>query len=72
MPNRPKRLARMLLIVMACSIPIPAGVVFWGLGIDVHPHRLVFASIVTGCAVAWAIGSTGLVYYARMKGARKL
>jgi hypothetical protein len=67
-----ERLARMLLWIMACPIPFLAAVLFWVLGLDVHPHRLVYAGVITGCMVVWAIASTWLVYWARMKTARKL
>jgi hypothetical protein len=67
-----ERLARTLLWVMACPIPVLAGVVFWVVGLDVHPHRIVLAAIVTACAVVWGIAGTWFLYWARMKTARKL
>jgi hypothetical protein len=70
--HRAEREARMLLRVMAYPIPVLAGVLFWILGIAVHPHRIVFAGIITACMVVWAIASAWLVYYARMKAARRM
>jgi enoyl-CoA hydratase/carnithine racemase len=70
--QRAEREARMLLKVMAYPIPVVAVVVFWALGLAVHPHRIVFAGIITACAVAWGVGSTWLLYWTRMKAARKL
>jgi hypothetical protein len=67
-----ERQARVMLTVMACATPVCAAVVFWAVGLDVHPHRVVYAGVITGCAVVWAIVVTWLSYYARMKGARKL
>jgi enoyl-CoA hydratase/carnithine racemase len=70
--QRAEREARMLLRVMAYPIPVVAVVVFWALGLAVHPHRTVFAGIITAGAVVWGVGTTWLVYWARMKAARKL
>jgi hypothetical protein len=67
-----ERLARILLWVMAGLIPFLAALIFWMVGLDVHPHRLVYAGVITGCAVVWGVASTWLFYWARMKSARKM
>jgi hypothetical protein len=67
-----ERKARIQLIMMAVPDPFIAGIVFWVLGIDVHPHRIAYACVVTGCALLLAMSSAWLVYHQQMTRARKL
>jgi hypothetical protein len=67
-----ERLARMLLRIMTYPIPLGIAFLIWILGFDVHPHRIVFACIVAACWIVFAITGAWLVYWARMRTARKL
>jgi cation transporter-like permease len=70
--QREERMARMLLIVMLALAPVLAAVLVWTFGFDVHPHRIGFACILTGCSLVVGLGFTWLTYYIRMTAARKL
>jgi hypothetical protein len=67
-----ERRARIQLIMMAVPDPFIAGMVFWLLGFDVHPHRIGYACVVTGCTLLLTTSSAWLAYNAHMRRARKL
>jgi hypothetical protein len=62
----------MLLRLMMYPIPFGVAFLIWILGIDVHPHRIVHACIVAGIVVVIDVTVAWLVYWARVKTARKL
>jgi hypothetical protein len=65
-------MARMLLRVMTYPIPLGVAFLIWILGFDVHPHRIVAACITTGIWLVFSVTGAWLVYWSRMKTARKL
>jgi hypothetical protein len=64
---REERAVRITVAVMASAIPVYAGVFFWLLGLDVRPHRIGYACIVTGACVVFGIATTWFFYYIKMK-----